>query len=69
MIGSTVVVEDDGETAVYLLVGSTDSDPAAGRISTVVAGRAGARWARPGRRGRREDPGRRGDRYRIVEIR
>jgi len=34
MIGSTVVVEVDGETSVYLLVGSTDSDPAAGRIST-----------------------------------
>ena len=34
VIGSTVVVEVDGETSVYLLVGSTDSDPAAGRIST-----------------------------------
>jgi len=34
VIGSTVVVEVDGERAVYLLVGSTDSDPAAGRIST-----------------------------------
>lgn len=34
VIGSTVVVEIDGETSVYLLVGSTDSDPAAGRIST-----------------------------------
>lgn len=34
VIGSTVVVEVEGETAEYLLVGSTDSDPAAGRIST-----------------------------------
>jgi transcription elongation factor GreA len=34
VLGSTVVVEVDGERSVYLLVGSTDSDPAAGRIST-----------------------------------
>ena len=32
-LGSTVVVEHDGETVVYGLVGSTESDPAAGRIS------------------------------------
>jgi transcription elongation factor GreA len=32
-IGSTIVVEHDGETIVYALVGSTESDPAAGRIS------------------------------------
>jgi transcription elongation factor GreA len=32
-IGSTVVVEHDGETIVYSLVGSTESDPAAGRLS------------------------------------
>jgi transcription elongation factor GreA len=32
-IGSTVVLEHDGETIVYALVGSTESDPAAGRIS------------------------------------
>lgn len=33
-LGSTVVVEHDGETIVYALVGSTESDPAGGRIST-----------------------------------
>jgi transcription elongation factor GreA len=32
-IGSTVVVEHDGERIVYDLVGSTESDPAAGRLS------------------------------------
>jgi transcription elongation factor GreA len=32
-IGSTVVLEHDGETIVYSLVGSAESDPAAGRLS------------------------------------
>ena len=32
-IGSTVVVEHAGESIVYVLVGSTESDPPAGRIS------------------------------------
>jgi transcription elongation factor GreA len=32
-IGSTIVVEHDGETLTYALVGSTESDPASGRIS------------------------------------
>jgi transcription elongation factor GreA len=39
-IGSTVVLEHDGETITYTLVGSTESDPAAGRIS--VASPVGA---------------------------
>jgi transcription elongation factor GreA len=39
-IGSTVVVEHDGETMTYTLVGSTESDPASGRIS--VASPVGA---------------------------
>jgi transcription elongation factor GreA len=32
-IGSTVVVEHAGESITYALVGSTESDPAAGRLS------------------------------------
>lgn len=32
-IGSTVVLEHDGETIVYSLVGSAESDPTAGRLS------------------------------------
>jgi transcription elongation factor GreA len=40
VIGSTVVLEHDGETVTYTLVGSTESDPAAGRIS--VASPVGA---------------------------
>jgi transcription elongation factor GreA len=32
-IGSTIVVEHDGETLTYALVGSAESDPASGRIS------------------------------------
>ena len=40
VIGSTVVLEHDGERVVYTLVGSTESDPAAGRIS--VASPVGA---------------------------
>lgn len=39
-IGSTVVVEHDGDTTTYTLVGSTESDPASGRIS--VASPVGA---------------------------
>lgn len=39
-IGSTVVLEHDGETLTYTLVGSTESDPASGRIS--VASPVGA---------------------------
>ena len=34
-IGSTVVVESDGDQDTYLLVGSAEADPAAGRISNV----------------------------------
>ncbi len=33
-LGSTVVVEHDDETFTYAIVGTTDADPAAGRIST-----------------------------------
>jgi len=32
-VGSTVVVESDGEQQTYVVVGSTEADPAAGRIS------------------------------------
>ncbi|MBI2763738.1 MAG: transcription elongation factor GreA [Chloroflexi bacterium] len=33
-LGSVVVVEVDGDTMTYSIVGTTDADPAAGRIST-----------------------------------
>ena len=33
-LGSIVVVESDGETFTYSIVGTTDADPSAGRIST-----------------------------------
>ena len=39
-IGSTVVLDLDGDTVTYVLVGSAESDPAAGRIS--VASPVGA---------------------------
>ena len=33
-LGSVVVVEADGDTVTYSIVGTTDADPAAGRISS-----------------------------------
>ena len=33
-LGSRVTVEADGETVAYTIVGASDSDPAAGRISS-----------------------------------
>ena len=33
-LGSTVVLEHEGETITYTIVGTTDADPAAGRISS-----------------------------------
>jgi len=32
-LGSTIVVESDGESFTYVIVGSTESNPAAGRVS------------------------------------
>jgi transcription elongation factor GreA len=67
-IGSTVVVEHDGETLTYTLVGSTESDPASGRISVsspvggaLVGSTAGAEVEVRTPRGP--------VRYRVVEIR
>jgi transcription elongation GreA/GreB family factor len=42
MVGSTVgVEEDDGTTSTFAIVGSTEADPASGRISNVApVGRA-----------------------------
>jgi transcription elongation factor GreA len=67
-IGSTVVVEHDGETLTYTLVGSTESDPAGGRISVsspvgsaLVGSTAGAEVDVRTPRGP--------VRYRVVEIR
>lgn len=33
-LGSTVVLEHEGDTITYAIVGTTDADPAAGRISS-----------------------------------
>jgi transcription elongation factor GreA len=67
-IGSTVVVEHDGETLTYALVGSTESDPASGRISiespvgaALVGAVAGAEVEVRTPRG--------AVRYRVVEVR
>jgi transcription elongation factor GreA len=35
MIGSVVRIETDGDELTYTIVGSAESDPAAGRLSTV----------------------------------
>ncbi|MEO7664824.1 MAG: transcription elongation factor GreA [Candidatus Limnocylindrales bacterium] len=67
-IGSTVVLEQDGEEIVYTLVGSTESDPAKGRISVaspvgaaLVGAVAGADVSVRTPRG--------ASRYRVVEVR
>jgi transcription elongation factor GreA len=67
-IGSTVVVEHDGEMIVYALVGSTESDPAAGRIS--VDSPVGAALVRAVAGDEVEVRTPRGAvRYRVVEVR
>jgi transcription elongation factor GreA len=35
MIGSSVRLETDGDEVTYTIVGSTEADPAAGRLSSV----------------------------------
>ena len=67
-IGSTVVVEHDGETITYTLVGSTESDPASGRIS--VASPVGAALLRAVAGADVDVTTPRGAvRYRVVEVR
>jgi len=67
-IGSTIVVEHDGETITYTLVGSTESDPASGRIS--VASPVGAALLRAVAGADVEVMTPRGAvRYRVVEVR
>ena len=67
-IGSTVVVEHDGEMIAYALVGSTESDPAAGRIS--VDSPVGAALVRAVAGDEVEVRTPRGAvRYRVVEVR
>lgn len=67
-IGSTVVLEQDGDRVTYTLVGSTESDPAAGRLSiaspvgaAIVGAVAGAEIEVRTPRG--------ASRYRVVEVR
>ncbi len=67
-IGSTVVVEHDGETITYTLVGSTESDPASGRIS--IASPVGAALLRAVAGADVDVTTPRGAvRYRVVEVR
>ena len=67
-IGSTIVVEHDGETVTYTLVGSTESDPAAGRISVASPVGAALLKAVAGEDVEVRTP--RGTvRYRVVEVR
>lgn len=67
-IGSTVVVEHDGETIVYSLVGSTESDPASGRLSVSSPVGAALVGVRAGAAVEVRTP--RGPvRYRVVEVR
>ena len=47
-LGSTVVVESEGEAATYLLVGPTEADPASGRISHVSPVGRALLGSRPG---------------------
>lgn len=67
-LGSTVVVEHDGETIVYALVGSTESDPAAGRISVDSPVGAALLRAAAGDEVVVQTP-RGAVRYRVVEVR
>lgn len=67
-IGSTIVLEHDGETITYTLVGSTESDPASGRIS--VASPVGAALLRAVAGEHVEVRTPRGAvRYRVIEVR
>jgi transcription elongation factor GreA len=67
-IGSTVVIEHDGETSTYTLVGSTESDPASGRVS--VASPVGAALLRAVAGEEVEVKTPRGAvRYRVIEVR
>ena len=67
-LGSTVVVESDGEEATYLLVGPTEADPAAGRISHVSPVGKALVGARAGDEVTAELPARH-VRYRVREVR
>jgi len=67
-IGSTVVVELDGETVTYSLVGSSEADPAAGRISVASPVGAALVGAAAGAAVEVRTP-RGAVRYRVVEVR
>jgi transcription elongation factor GreA len=67
-LGSTVVVEHDGDEATYLLVGPTEADPAAGRISNVSPVGRALMGARAGDEVTVQLPARRVS-YRVREVR
>jgi len=68
-IGSTVTIEgDDGAPSTFTIVGSTEADPAAGRISNVSPVGRGLLGARAGDEVAVATP--RGEvRYRVIEVR
>jgi transcription elongation factor GreA len=67
-LGSTVVVESAGEQVTYLLVGPTEADPPAGRISNVSPVGRGLLGTRPGDEVTIELPA--GSvRYRVLDVR
>lgn len=67
-MGSTLVVEHEGERQTLMLVGSTESDPAAGRISVASPVGAALVGARPGADVDVRTP-RGAVRYRVIEVR
>ncbi len=67
-LGSVVVVESDGETFTYSIVGTTDADPSAGRISTSSPVGAALVGAVAGSDVEVRTP-RGSARYRVVEVR
>lgn len=67
-LGSVVVVEVDGDTMTYSIVGTTDADPAAGRISTSSPVGAALIGAAAGSEVEVKTP-RGSARYRVLEVR
>ncbi|MBI3746165.1 MAG: transcription elongation factor GreA [Chloroflexi bacterium] len=67
-LGSTVVMEHEGEAITYTIVGTTDADPAAGRISSASPVGAALLGAVAGQDVEVRTP-RGAVRYRVVEVR